>query len=1017
MSYSSTLKRGRCVKAGAYGPLRLQSRDRRVLPANEARHGQGSVGAQDDDGDCSVRSGSGSSASKRKQRDDAALDLLPIAVKRKLAVRPKDRLKDTPDLQYTPDPADIKETGDTVILGEDPDDLGGDGLPVRVLSEFAVFDPKEGYHLYSLSDENIGQHKLHAAGFVSAVYVNDEDEGQEDDVEGSVQCLRTAQIEQYSLDYETRDDPLYIQSKHAWYQLRNPSDMYLVHHRAFYRPHRVTQILLSSAKENLGLQWDELIELATTMRDPLLGVRIHPDDFLAAVPLISVILSEIQHGGRLKRVPAVRQLLEGKVPISRLSMPEAIPAASTGRQHRQLGNHPRIFHQVNNIDLAVLRPENQNPTRVTPLIEQLARGWFNERLFVVGAKLPEEHREIEANRAHLWMRQRLGEYIERQMSKKESKKKRFDSYANGDRIVDEFWGAVLVDGVKYSVGDTILTPRGSYEQRNERAAEMPEDLKDIPADAIISDYFWFGRIIHINQRRRKMHLQWFDHAPRGILEELADPRELFLWNSCGEIDADEAYGNVEVLYSKPPGAQLRDGRAESSSVFYCNYLCNETLATFTSVSEQDLSLPQNCMPPDNCPPCMLSTQREQEQTVTPIGNGIAYRSHRFHRHDFVLIDVRVLAYIAVQQHLFMTEEEAEVPVEDLLSPCFVVPAHALTDDGEKREWLSSSPKHFYVKYRFPTMLPTRWADRTRLAHDDLLVCAECFEDDKQCSEDLQKFARTQKRRPLRGFDPFGGVGAFGLAMEESGCVKMCQSVEISPSAAHASRSNSPQMVVHNQCSNVVLEYAIKVSKHHKLEVPKEIGNSQQPLPVPPKPEDIDIIVAGFPCQPHSRLNMFQHANDRKSLLILNLLSWVDFLKPRYCVFENVRGFLKYNLHAFQAGKHQVEGGVDMGGLKFLVKALLAMRYQVCFGLLQAAHYGTPQARPTHDFPLADALQMKFSNESQAQPINTQRGSALHHFVSVDDAIGKVPRELIQLGMGLSSPVNNPNTTVDFLAMK
>lgn len=110
------------------------------------------------------------------------------------------------DLQYSPDPADIKEAGDTVILGEDPDDLGGDGLPVRVLAEFSVFDPSDGYQLYSLCDENFGKHKLHAAGYVSPVYVNDEDEGQEDDVEGSVQRLQTSQIERYSFDYETRNE-------------------------------------------------------------------------------------------------------------------------------------------------------------------------------------------------------------------------------------------------------------------------------------------------------------------------------------------------------------------------------------------------------------------------------------------------------------------------------------------------------------------------------------------------------------------------------------------------------------------------------------------------------------------------------------------------------------------------------------------------------------------------------------------------------------------------------------------
>ena len=78
-------------------------------------------------------------------------------------------------------------------------------------------------------------------------------------------------------------------------------------------------------------------------------------------------------------------------------------------------------------------------------------------------------------------------------------------------------------------------------------------------------------------------------------------------------------------------------------------------------------------------------------------------------------------------------------------------------------------------------------------------------------------------------------------------------------------------------------------------------------------------------QSHSALNMFQKANDIKSNLILNALSWVDFLKPKYCIFENVRGFLSFNLNATQAGLHRVEGGIDMGGLKFVLRAMVGMK--------------------------------------------------------------------------------------------
>lgn len=86
-----------------------------------------------------------------------------------------------------------------------------------------------------------------------------------------------------------------------------------------------------------------------------------------------------------------------------------------------------------------------------------------------------------------------------------------------------------------------------------------------------------------------------------------------------------------------------------------------------------------------------------------------------------------------------------------------------------------------------------------------------------------------------------------------------------------------------------------------------------------------IILKLHLSQPHSRLNMYVKANDRKSNLILNVLSWVDFMQPKYCFFENVRGFLSFGLKVRQAGPYRVKGGIAMGGLKFLIRAMTDMK--------------------------------------------------------------------------------------------
>lgn len=175
--------------------------------------------------------------------------------------------------------------------------------------------------------------------------------------------------------------------------------------------------------------------------------------------------------------------------------------------------------------------------------------------------------------------------------------------------------------------------------------------------------------------------------------------------------------------------------------------------------------------------------------------------------------------------------------------------------------------------------------------------------------------------------------------------------------------------------------------------------------------------------------MFKRADDIKSNLILNALSWVDFTRPDICYFENVPGFLRFAFDAVQSGVHRVEGGIPMGGLKFLVRALVDMgyepsdtdtgetnltpssSYQVQFGLLQAAHYGAPQRRnrfflvaaidghpmpelpqPTHDFGDPRGLSIKLPiGGPPVRPVRTDNGTAPHPSVTIDDAISDLPR--------------------------
>lgn len=67
-----------------------------------------------------------------------------------------------------------------------------------------------------------------------------------------------------------------------------------------------------------------------------------------------------------------------------------------------------------------------------------------------------------------------------------------------------------------------------------------------------------------------------------------------------------------------------------------------------------------------------------------------------------------------------------------------------------------------------------------LKAEDLTICSVCFAADQAAAKQQEEF---DKIPPLSAFDPFAGVGAFALSMQEAGIVKLTHAVEISPSAA------------------------------------------------------------------------------------------------------------------------------------------------------------------------------------------------------------------------------------------
>ncbi|KAH9901025.1 S-adenosyl-L-methionine-dependent methyltransferase [Cubamyces lactineus] len=950
-----------------------------------------------------------------------------------------------PKLSYVPSPQDVRESANTLIFGEDPlerDQSAVGSKPIRALSDFSVFDPSREFEMIPLAlldTDQSGKHHFEAAGAVAPVFLNEEDEGQEDVLDGEddsdismLQRLRTSAIFRYTIDYMKSDDPLYLETEFSWYELRVPSTKYRAIHQDFYRPHRVAQVVISTAIAEPTMSMADFSATYISAWDQLTGEVLYDEYFRDAIPLLWTVLNGYGEQDRqsLLSCPFLHELLSQR----------QFQASSSTTQPVRRPPPPQIIDPASlsgNLDIAVLQPNKQNPTHVSPLIDGLALGLFHEHLKVVG---PPQRRPGKAalKRQQAVMTAELLKLIHRARVPEQKVSVKFPA---GRRLFDQYWAAVIVDDQTYEVGDCIIVEAQDYGPR--KKPKLPDNPLDLPEHVHVADFCWFAKIIYIDQLERKLHVQWYEHGSKTFLQEICDPHELYLWPTCSLICVKNVLGKARVTSAPVENPGPLD--------FFCRFTYNETDASFVDINPKAESTASALGPPSNCACCLLKAQQDGEMTCTTVRNGIAFGGHKYHRDEYVLyhehegpaglgriirihtakaarqagtatVELQLLGRMSTyfsaavpgidnkrvvhEREVYFTDDTIKIDAQLLIKPCFVV---QYTDVDNLQVWLDLSPYHFFVKYHLPS-LDSPWSQRTPLKRCDVRACASCLGQDNLRSEQLVTFA-SDNQNILRTFDPFGGVGAFGLAMEEVGCIKFTHAVEITPSAALTLKKNSPDTIVYNQCSNLVYKYAVKTHLRKLNPAEDSFCNllDGSPLPPPPRPGDIDCLVAGFPCQPHSHLNMFRKANDRKSHLMLNLLSWVDFLKPKYCFFENVRGFLSYNLHARQAGRYRVEGGIKMGGLKFFVRCLLAMGYQVRFSLLQAAHYGAPQSRarffliaalqghqlpqlpqPTHDFPLKDALEIKFPNQTAIQPILTLNGTAPCKYVSVTEAIGDLP---------------------------
>ena len=327
------------------------------------------------------------------------------------------------------------------------------------------------------------------------------------------------------------------------------------------------------------------------------------------------------------------------------------------------------------------------------------------------------------------------------------------------------------------------------------------------------------------------------------------------------------------------------------------------------------------------------------------------------------------AETAFFNQLYHSEEEAEVSLNKVQGRCYVRFLNESVTEEEQERWREAGPDRWFFRETF------------RAETAEYIECPPSAQRMTNSEFPLHPPVLTK----LRGLDIFSGCGGLSEGLHQSGVVTSKWSIEKDEQAAKAYQLNNPDCVVFCEDCNMVLSHAMKgLAVTDKGQIIPRLG-------------EVDLICGGPPCQGYSAMNSNKESekSQRNNSQVFTFLSYCDFYRPRFFIFENVMKFAEYE-----------EGKL----LKKYMSALVQMGYQCTFSVLQAAHYGVPQSRrrlvilaaapgeklplypePRHVFYKAE-LPLSVNIDGDKYESNGQwKNSAPYRTVIMKDAIRDLPR--------------------------
>lgn len=213
-------------------------------------------------------------------------------------------------------------------------------------------------------------------------------------------------------------------------------------------------------------------------------------------------------------------------------------------------------------------------------------------------------------------------------------------------------------------------------------------------------------------------------------------------------------------------------------------------------------------------------------------------------------------------------------------------------------------------------------------------------------------------KKLKVIDLFCGVGGLSYGFAHDSNFEIVAANEILPNMAKAYSLNHPSVRV----------YAEDVKDFNAKKIERDLGI---------KPNEIDIIIGGPPCQAYSTVGK-RSIDDPRGKLFQEYYRVLKEFDPKLFLFENVKGLL-----SIQDGKL----------LKTIISNFESLGYKVQCKLLNAADYGAPQIRERvviigsklkTDFRYPDPTH--YNPEEKLDLFNKE----LKPYLTLEEAIGDLP---------------------------